>query len=898
MNNRLFFFFIYFLFHSLFNTCYATTSQAAPCTYSVTNGWTQTITYQCSAAVNLNGASIVFTVDNPAGLTNLASVWGFINIPTYPLSPALSLSGNTVTLPLNFSNNPTTLAAGVTTYFSYSTNNNVNVRSFALYLAGSTTTSGALNFAQASGSDTLPNNTSILISGVNTPFSTTIDYATQQSISNVPFGSYQVSATGTVNNQSVAISVSPSQLTLSATNATIPVTLSYTSTIASLTVILPTQQPSDVNLTSIPINITSSAGTSYSLSVPWGSQAILNGLTSGLTYSLAATTINGQKNQYSFSFTPTSIVLNPGTNSAVIGVSSKSLPTGTANVIVSGLPASIPTSLMFSYSLNGSTQTLTMSNVSNGLHSYTLPGGLTYSLTTQPVFANGNRYTSSPITLNIKTGTTTSVNLPFTAKAVTGVGGWPNYIAMGAVTDDAPGTATSLESRPIDAIFKYGGLGGNGDPGQIIYPIFDMETAEQAKTLTNFYSLNGISNSVRPVMVIYTADMSGGTSFTDFEYTNLVMHYINLIMETQKLQSYNEGSIILNPDLFGTIQQENILGQLNTAISTVSLQLALKTAVCFATSTINTIYGNNLNYEQLYEAILATTDPWSAMSIWNDFQMQYFVNCTVNPKVPSTISIPTFTNDFPGWVQSTNWIIRQFGPDVTFGWQENLWGIGSANWVHANYTSSNLQTEIANPTAATIVSTSAYSGNYIPDFLVFDKYEMDAIPGATAIGYLYNSRDWTNVLAYVKSISETLGTIPVMLWQIPGGHLQQVGDIDTRNSNGSTEPDFFFGDTYNPLTNLKPYITAIQLPSSIYGTTNISTYLSMDELGNTGDYTWSLSNLSQAADSHVFAILWGGGNTTSVGSFPSDDGGWLANKIINYYKNPTPISFAKYKHNS
>lgn len=58
--------------------------------------------------------------------------------------------------------------------------------------------------------------------------------------------------------------------------------------------------------------------------------------------------------------------------------------------------------------------------------------------------------------------------------------------------------------------------------------------------------------------------------------------------------------------------------------------------------------------------------------------------------------------------------------------------------------------------------------------------------------------------------------------------------------------------------------------------------------GNT--YVWQTNNLQQAASSNVFAILWGGGNTTSVGSFPSDDGGWLANKINNYYKNPVNLS--------
>ena len=54
-------------------------------------------------------------------------------------------------------------------------------------------------------------------------------------------------------------------------------------------------------------------------------------------------------------------------------------------------------------------------------------------------------------------------------------------------------------------------------------------------------------------------------------------------------------------------------------------------------------------------------------------------------------------------------------------------------------------------------------------------------------------------------------------------------------------------------------------------------------------YNWSKDNgnLNVAANANVFAILWGGGQTQSVGTFPINDNGWLANKLINYYKNPT-----------
>ena len=61
-----------------------------------------------------------------------------------------------------------------------------------------------------------------------------------------------------------------------------------------------------------------------------------------------------------------------------------------------------------------------------------------------------------------------------------------------------------------------------------------------------------------------------------------------------------------------------------------------------------------------------------------------------------------------------------------------------------------------------------------------------------------------------------------------------------------------------------------------------------------GSYKWYQDNgrLNLAAQNKVFAILWGGGNSTTVinNSLPSlNDYGYLANKLTNYHANPTPL---------
>lgn len=125
-------------------------------------------------------------------------------------------------------------------------------------------------------------------------------------------------------------------------------------------------------------------------------------------------------------------------------------------------------------------------------------------------------------------------------------------------------------------------------------------------------------------------------------------------------------------------------------------------------------------------------------------------------------------------------------------------------------------------------------------------------------------------------MSKGLGDIPVMLWQIPGGHLQIQGGIDTRESHGSTAPNYFFGDGWlePDLSNLKAYIPQ-----------ETKDYLLQD------GYDWTSSNnMLKARESNVFPILWGGGNTTSVGKFPSDDGGWLSEKVLEYSQNPAYLS--------
>jgi len=471
---------------------------------------------------------------------------------------------------------------------------------------------------------------------------------------------------------------------------------------------------------------------------------------------------------------------------------------------------------------------------------------------------------------------------------------------MGAVTDSNYLNSATFADRPVDAIFKYDGDYGNGDPGKITYPIFAINTVKQAANLTSASGRN-----VMPVMVVYTAEMSGGVSTADFDDSanRLTMHFINLMITSSVLQSYKTednpfpGSLILNPDLLGMVAQQNLwniggTGQLNTL--TIEVESALQKSYWFLTTkhgwsltllsgTVISVPGKTPTefIQYVSSGALAAQGVYSAWDIKSQWETAASALLSSAPTGLNE-ALPSMGNDFPGWIQANNWIIKHFGPDITFGWQSNVWSNGTSNWVHQDLTSQEIDSAQAEPIADLWSLLYVYNGTYKPDFVVFDKYEMDSI-AAASIGYFWNQRDIGNYLEFVRLLSGRLGNVPAMLWQVPGGHLQvSSGDMDSRDSHCSTECDFFLGGSLAQpnLSNLKSYILNTLLPAGIYGTTSVQTYLTQN------GQDWSSSHLALAKNSRVFAILWGGGQTTSVGTFPSDDGGYLASRIAAYYLNP------------
>ncbi len=558
--------------------------------------------------------------------------------------------------------------------------------------------------------------------------------------------------------------------------------------------------------------------------------------------------------------------------------------------------------------------------------------------------------------------------------------GWPAYVAMGAVggPNISPPTKTStggdddFGGRPVDVVFKYAGSAGNGDPGMIDPPTNAMRMTGDLTTVSGINK-----HPTRVAIVEYTAQMSGGFSVADFSNsaqpdpasggTHLMpRHFISLASDAIAMNSQPVayvgkkyyGTLILNPDLMGSIQQGGIIGTVNAALPANVVNAAVDQALCFLT-TIRT-YRNISNPNGLETApylkktytgtpgailqqLLADGYPvWSIDgsqdAYWNTAIDNliggsgkayaqvgaWFNQCVAKPTYNHAVySRPNFPAGFEGWVRANNWLIRTFSPvgHVTFGWQDNMWAVNSGFWLQANLTSAAIAGAYSTPVsnwlqanAPSTVKTGALGASYVPDYFVFDRYESDdsAAPGQAT---LYNARSWDNYLTAVGLVSIHFNEIPIMLWQIPGSHIPYVGEAKPELYNNtpglyafSTAPDYFFGDSHlkadlsnivagpGSTTNSAVGNYVMACGATAYNCTAGSTYKKylLAYQGKANNFDWGRNNgkLATAVADHVFAILWGGGNTTNVikNFSNTDDHGWLAGKLITYYANPTPIS--------
>ena len=288
------------------------------------------------------------------------------------------------------------------------------------------------------------------------------------------------------------------------------------------------------------------------------------------------------------------------------------------------------------------------------------------------------------------------------------------------MTISADGPSMSSSNMP--------GSNGNGDPGMVDPP---TNATRMTGDLTTLSGLN--SHPMRVAIVEYTAQMSGGFATADFSNSPnpdpasggtylMARHLISLASDANAMNdqpvTYNGtkyyGTLILNPDLMGAIQQGNFISNVDAALPANAVNTAVDQALCFLTTSRSYINKSNPNglwsapylnktYNgtpvSILEQMLADGYPvWSINSAsdayWNTAidnliggsgnsysQIgKWFNDCVAHPTYDHT---KLQAAKISGWVRGLGPGQQLAHPDispagaVTFGWQDNMWAVGS-----------------------------------------------------------------------------------------------------------------------------------------------------------------------------------------------------------------------------
>lgn len=284
-------------------------------------------------------------------------------------------------------------------------------------------------------------------------------------------------------------------------------------------------------------------------------------------------------------------------------------------------------------------------------------------------------------------------------------------------------------------------------------------------------------------------------------------------------------------------------------------------------------------------------------------EISALVDCAYSSGVLDKDKDPAFDNTVEGLVKSINYIVRKYHKPAYFGWQFNIWSYDSheipsqgllhktefLGWEEGRKFIKDVATETANYYKAAGITTEG------ADFISIDKYGLDggyeenAATDPKTSKWLWNADIWNNYLLYTKTLHEVTEK-PVILWQIPVGHLNhsnepnpynggEFADLTNKDRNyEDSAPDFFFGDTFTP------------------GAGNRFNYFSSNaandpKIKTSGDkVTWG-DHMQETLDAGVVSILFGAGvnsSTDAVGSPASDDYWWIT-KAQRYLKNPLPL---------
>lgn len=476
-------------------------------------------------------------------------------------------------------------------------------------------------------------------------------------------------------------------------------------------------------------------------------------------------------------------------------------------------------------------------------------------------------YVEMPQTLVLNAGAAASLQVNIERGANLLVKGFPQFLTFGGCANMSPGNVDDFAAARISSIFKYAGDDGMGDAGGYLDPA--KEPTRQVIQMARDVSAKQSGESVLPVMVSYTCNLSLG----DIEHilADPVRHkfsFANYIQALKIAQSMKDeehpvpAGFIVNPDFLGECQKTGLGPDYFVPVCD-----ALKAAMA---------------YHQ------------------------------INLELPLSVD-----NTLSGYIHAVNWLTRVVAPDVVFGWQVNLWGVGGSQWVYNDFSYENAYNPRTQKMERTTFTpeiagrkTAEYAQlmgvfdllgyvreNGLPamakgaDFMAVDRYEADDFTiRSWSNGYCYSPFEWDRTFAFCAAVSRQL-RMPVLPWQVPASHLATTQDNVTAAFN---EQNWGSGGSYilghpeiaDNLSAIHPTLLNMAFNPAFAGM-----------MGNTprelfGRHQWDLTapRYVDFPSMGIFHVQLGGGATTGVVSAVGDSSNWVRNKLRAY--RDAPVAFA------
>jgi hypothetical protein len=363
-----------------------------------------------------------------------------------------------------------------------------------------------------------------------------------------------------------------------------------------------------------------------------------------------------------------------------------------------------------------------------------------------------------------------------------------------------------------------------------------------------------------------------------FDYSIPINQFANLGLQAGAFQHFAKGgSILFNPDAIGGMTKNFVANKIS--INDIADADPAAIYVTDGTFAGKSVERTKIDYSEILNKAVDLL--WTHRNDYKD--VVDFPDERPDPgKLSNGIAPIAFAGDITDYLAAQAWMIKQFAPKMTLSTIFNLWAGNDPVASTIKGATYDLAAAV-DRTAAALTTLGWDKAVPYMDFITFDKYERDETSRLVLSGKAYDFPRvaWERALEFYDAL--TTKVMPedkqaIMLWQIPAAGLPSNDPSDAAmlaqggSDGGFSTPhfglteSFFFGDPELAKSGIAKSI--FDLPTNeprgkTYGEVLTSDPAWAPAKGMidpaTGDYDPVLDK--------VFAILWGGGETSTPISY-------------------------------